>query len=1132
MLNYYLGLIILALGFISLPMKFDFDIISINQTLENDSFLTQALFFPEIVRCENNLERVENHLVAAIKIVLDHLPLSDIHRRCLNDLPSLKTVSLALPLNKETIGWHEAVELNFHTLNWTHNNEMDIVYVPVLDIEILNREKDRDKLEEKVKAEIKAEILRRKIVNSLKELAFLQRTKDVTLSKLLVSTELRTPKQLAQYQEKPEQEVSVLKQIGTYLNEETLPVAFEVDKEVKQLADALSGRTSRSILLVGSSGVGKTAIFYELVRRRQEFRLSSTPFWATSGSKLVAGMSGFGMWQKRCQEVWREASKQKAILFFGNLVELMQVGRSTHNNQGIASFFRPYLVRGDLTTIAECTPEQLPIIEKEDPHLLEAFQQIKILEPDLEKGRKILSNFASSGKHKTTPILPEALTMLDQLHRRYATYSAYPGRPLRFLKNLLSDLETEQILKEADICNAFSRETGLPLFLLDDSIKLDLAHTHEWFSKRVIGQAEAVNLVVDMLAMVKVRLTRPNKPIASFLFIGPTGVGKTEMAKSLAEFLFQDKNRLSRFDMSEYADSISVNRLIGGIFGSEGLLTAKVREQPFSVILFDEFEKAHPLFFDILLQVLGEGRLTDASGKLADFRNCVIIMTSNLGAESFQKGSMGFQTEDLTNAAKHFTNAVKDFLRPEFFNRIDRIIPFTALLPEIIKQITIRELTKLLDRDGIKFRNVNLSYDEKVTNYLAEKGYSPRYGARPLKRLIEKELLAPLSEKFNHYTLDTSLVAEVKLSTSNNLQISVKPNVDKHGRYISISITNNSLIGIVNSCNELRRNAYHLLHSPSVENIQSEIFQITKLEEKLKKSKNWKSPEELTKLSKLPILKTLVENCREIVDKVNALEEKLLLAFYGKEELLESTITKNLKLLSKNWETALFSIYGSIFHKTNFVTLAFYGESFPKVFALAQTYYNIAKAKNFEVEVFKAIIDKEQQKKEKDTEQKPKDLKPNENTEQTSSQQTPEKKLPFVPLKWEKITQENKFFQTPKEGIFTILLSIKGQHSYLYFASEIGTHIFKESSKLQICFVDSSNSSQSEYLPPENINRRAIMEKQAVRREYNSDKEIIEDMVLKQKIPFYGEILEHYIHELIDARLLKVAKAQVLQEKD
>src|SRR4029079_3920881 len=185
-----------------------------------------------------------------------------------------------------------------------------------------------------------------------------------------------------------------------------------------------------------------------------------------------------------------------------------------------------------------------------------------------------------------------------------------------------------------------------------------------------------VELIVHLLATVKAGLTRPRKPIASLLFIGPTGVGKTEMAKTLAEFLFGSRQRLTRFDMSEFGDSVSVQRLVGGVFGSEGLLTARIREQPFSVVLLDEFEKGHLQMLDLLLQVLGEGRLTDAAGRLADFSNAVVILTSNLGADSYQQGAFGFLGESASDEAaqrdrarEHFGRAVQEHVRPELFNR-------------------------------------------------------------------------------------------------------------------------------------------------------------------------------------------------------------------------------------------------------------------------------------------------------------------------------------------------------------------------------------------------------------------------------------------------------------------------------
>ena len=197
----------------------------------------------------------------------------------------------------------------------------------------------------------------------------------------------------------------------------------------------------------------------------------------------------------------------------------------------------------------------------------------------------------------------------------------------------------------ADVTAAFAKETGLPSFLLDDEVSFDVDRTTKWFEERVIGQSAAVKLIVELLATTKAGLTRPRRPIASLLFTGPTGTGKTEMAKSLARFFFGDERRMARFDMSEYADASAVTRLVGGLTGGEGTLTARIREQPFSVLLFDEFEKADSSFFDLLLQMLGDGRLTDGRGRLADFTNSIVVMTSNLGAQLFRRPRAGFETE-------------------------------------------------------------------------------------------------------------------------------------------------------------------------------------------------------------------------------------------------------------------------------------------------------------------------------------------------------------------------------------------------------------------------------------------------------------------------------------------------------
>ena len=361
--------------------------------------------------------------------------------------------------------------------------------------------------------------------------------------------------------------------------------------------------------------------------------------------------------------------------------------------------------------------------------------------------------------------------------------------------------------------------------LLDDATPLDLEAARNWFAARVIGQDEAVDLVVDLLATVKAGLARPGKPIASLMFIGPTGVGKTELAKALAEFLFGDSRRMTRFDMSEYADPIAVLRLIGGATGrGEGLLTARVREQPFSVLLLDEFEKADPSFFDLLLQVLGEGRLTDVAGSLADFRNAVVIMTSNLGAESYRRGRSGFVRGRATahDSRAHFVREVQAMVRPELFNRLDRIVPFAPLDLATAGGIVDRQLGLIARRDGFRSGLVRLSVAPGVPRRLARRGHDPTYGARPLKRAIERELLAPLAERINRHASDAALDVDVTLDAADRPRVAVRARLDDRGRQLFATSEEEAAL-FARSCQDLRRRTQRLRRSAVTLEVFNEI---------------------------------------------------------------------------------------------------------------------------------------------------------------------------------------------------------------------------------------------------------------------------------------------------------------------
>jgi ATP-dependent Clp protease ATP-binding subunit ClpB len=295
---------------------------------------------------------------------------------------------------------------------------------------------------------------------------------------------------------------------------------------------------------------------------------------------------------------------------------------------------------------------------------------------------------------------------------------------------------------EEDIAKVVATWTGIPVSRLQEGERAKLVKMEERLMERVVGQQQAIKAVSNAVRRARAGLQDENRPIGSFLFLGPTGVGKTELSKALAEFLFDDEGAIIRLDMSEYMEKHTVARLIGappGYVGYEegGQLTEAVRRKPYSVILFDEVEKAHPDVFNVLLQVLDDGRITDGQGRTVDFKNCVLIMTSNIGSQ--------YIMEDLPKEERNrrVQEALRGHFRPEFLNRIDEIIIFDRLDSSQITHIVDIQLSRLLDR--LAKQNITLSLDETARQFLGREGYDPAYGARPLKRVIQREILDPLS---------------------------------------------------------------------------------------------------------------------------------------------------------------------------------------------------------------------------------------------------------------------------------------------------------------------------------------------------------------------------------------------------
>ena len=310
----------------------------------------------------------------------------------------------------------------------------------------------------------------------------------------------------------------------------------------------------------------------------------------------------------------------------------------------------------------------------------------------------------------------------------------------------------EEITAE-DIAEVVARWTGIPLTRMMEEERQKLERMEDELSKRVVGQKDAIHRVADVVRRSRAGISDPNRPIGSFIFLGPTGVGKTELTKSLADFMFNDDRALIRVDMSEYMERHSVSKLLGsppGYVGHDesGQLTEAVRHRPYAVVLFDEIEKAHPEVFNTLLQVLDEGRLTDGKGRVVNFKNTIIIMTSNVGSSFVEKmESIGFSnntvSQDYSNIKDKVFESLKDHFRPEFLNRIDEIVLFDVLSKESIREIvTLR--TKVVS-DRLAGKGIALEISNEALDFLADKGYDPHYGARPLNRLIQNKILNPIA---------------------------------------------------------------------------------------------------------------------------------------------------------------------------------------------------------------------------------------------------------------------------------------------------------------------------------------------------------------------------------------------------
>jgi ATP-dependent Clp protease ATP-binding subunit ClpA len=562
------------------------------------------------------------------------------------------------------------------------------------------------------------------------------------------------------------------------------PVIGRID-ELENVALALGRRSKSNVILVGDPGVGKTAIAeglaYNIVKGAVPDFLKEYTVFNLDISAMLAGSKYRGDFEERFKLVLKALEKKgKTVLFIDEAHMISGAGSANNSANDLANMMKPALSKGNIKVVASTTWEEYRKHFEKDRALMRRFQRISVDEPTAEMSVQILKGIKKYyEQHHNVKIKDDAIQAAIKLSVKYQTDKKLPDKAIDLIDCACSRFNLksadERVVDEAAIQFELSKMVNMPAEAIAEQESENLAHLEGQLNQEVYGQPEAITEIVDKILVSRAGLKPENKPVGSFVFMGPTGTGKTETAKALAKHLGV---KLVRFDMSEYQEKHSVSKLIGsppGYVGFEenaGLLITKIQESPNCVLLLDEIEKSHPDVSTILLQMMDNGFITGSNGKVADCRNLILIITTNAGASDAEKNTIGFGEQEQTYSDK----ALKKFFAPEFRNRLDAVVTFGKLTKETMIKIVGKFMVEV--REQVKDKAIKIKITDEAIDWLIEKGFDKKMGARPLQRVIDKEIKRPLAKRMLFGDLKNGGILNIGV-VDNNLFLHVKTKAPK-----------------------------------------------------------------------------------------------------------------------------------------------------------------------------------------------------------------------------------------------------------------------------------------------------------------------------------------------------------------